>query len=239
MRVLIYLCLTATAITTAIGQKTDVIDIVKESIRYHDPEGKMMQSRMTFYLTETRPNGADRSSVVTIDPAKSYTRIERTVDGDVSIMERKGSKSKFWLNGSKRISAADREKHGLTKERLSKMANYYRYLWYAPYPLLDEGTHIDPSYTVVDFNGETGIELKVSYDPAVGSDTWYFYFGPVTKALIGYRFYHDESKGDGEYIMLSDMMRKEGIVIQSRRRWMMHQGDKYLGTDQLTDIKIE
>ena len=48
-----------------------------------------------------------------------------------------------------------------------------------------------------------------------------------------YQFFHDESKNDGEYILLSEMITVNGIKIPKVRAWYYNEGDKYLATDNL------
>jgi hypothetical protein len=77
------------------------------------------------------------------------------------------------------------------------------------------------------------LEIKVTYDPEVGADIWYFYFDPSTFALSGYRFYHDESKNDGEYILLEGEITINGVKFPEKRAWHTHKEGKYLGNDDL------
>lgn len=53
--------------------------------------------------------------------------------------------------------------------------------------------------------------------------------------MIGYRFYHDEAAGDGEYILLSGERAVRGMRIPVERRWFTNADDRYLGTDTLVD----
>lgn len=64
-------------------------------------------------------------------------------------------------------------------------------------------------------------------------DTWYFYFDPDTYAMEVYQFYHDESKNDGEYILLKGITEINSIKMPKVRSWYYNKDDKYLGTDTL------
>ena len=81
------------------------------------------------------------------------------------------------------------------------------------------------------------LELRVSYDPEVGSDIWYFYFDPASYEMFGYRFYHDESKNDGEYITLEGEAEGAGLRLPKIRKWYRHQDEGYLGTDTIESIR--
>ena len=53
--------------------------------------------------------------------------------------------------------------------------------------------------------------------------------------MIGYRFYHDESKNDGEYITLEGEIEIEGIKMPKDRYWYMNVNDRFLGADLLVE----
>jgi hypothetical protein len=68
----------------------------------------------------------------------------------------------------------------------------------------------------------------------VGSDTWYFYFDIETFALKRYQFFHDESKNDGEYIILDGEIEIEEILMPKNRSWYYNSDNTFLGTDILS-----
>jgi len=221
------------------SSQSDPLDIIQKSIQYHDPNGLLKSGKITMQLVEMRPNGSDRNTEVQLDEAKEYAKISTSSAADMKIMELKKGKAKFKLNGKRKISKEDKDKHRLTGERVTFMKNYYRYLWLLPITLEDPGTIIANDYNVVDFFGKTCIELKVTYEPSVGGDIWYVYFNPESYAMEGYRFYHDESANDGEYILLSDSVNFQSLRIPAERKWYTHKEDKHLGTDKLVAISIK
>ena len=116
--------------------------------------------------------------------------------------------------------------------------NYYVYLWGLPMKLLDEGTSLDPDAPSMDYQDKLVQAVRVTYDPEVGSDVWYFYLDNETHALVGYRFFHDEAKGDGEYITLDGMVEAAGLRLPKARSWYTNAEDRYLGTDTLISLDI-
>ena len=48
-----------------------------------------------------------------------------------------------------------------------------------------------------------------------------------------YQFFHDETKNDGEYILLSGIEIIDGIKMPKVRAWYTNKEEKYLGTDTL------
>jgi hypothetical protein len=234
LSLLIYLCYGHTT-----SAQSGAMQIIDQSIQYHDPEGLLLDGRLTLNLTETRPGDIDRLSEVILHPAKEYFKMSRQAEGVLTEMQLKKGKSSIKLNGKKKFSAADKEKYRLTDERLVSTSQYYRYLWMLPHVLKDPGTIIEDTYNIVDFFGRTCIEVKATYDPAVGKDIWYFYFNPETYALNGYRFYHDEAANDGEYIILDEETSFQSVRIPKIRAWYTHNDDEYLGSDVLDKLLIK
>jgi len=107
-----------------------------------------------------------------------------------------------------------------------------------PMKLTDPGAIVDPKAGIVEFQGRDVYRVRVTYDPEVGSHTWYFYFDPETYALVGYRFFKDESKNDGEYIAFEGEVVDEatGVRLPKTRAWYYNDGDGHLATDDITSI---
>ena len=100
-----------------------------------------------------------------------------------------------------------------------------------PMKLCDKGTIIEESVMQETFNRKESLVVKVNYKPEVGTDTWYFYFDPQTYALTGYRFCHDESQNDGEYITLDGILTVGLLKINKSRKWFLNKDNKFMGED--------
>jgi hypothetical protein len=73
--------------------------------------------------------------------------------------------------------------------------------------------------------------LKVKYEESIGTDSWYFI---LTQNLCFKKYtIYDETKNDGEYILLSDEESFHGIKIPKVRAWYMNKDGSYLATDTL------
>ncbi|MGI9626820.1 MAG: DUF6503 family protein, partial [Longimicrobiales bacterium] len=118
---------------------------------------------------------------------------------------------------------------------VERMRNYYLYLWGLPMKLTDPGTQIASEIEQATFDERAALSAKVTYDAEVGSDIWYFYFDPATYQMIGYKFYHDEAAGDGEYILLRDEYDLLGMKIPAVRRWFTNRDSTFLGADHLVE----
>ncbi|MEM1205821.1 MAG: DUF6503 family protein [Acidobacteriota bacterium] len=205
-------------------------EVLERSIVHHDPEGRFLKRGHRLQYRETRPNGSVRDTRVEVDvPA-----------GWFSIVRDDGTALEGAINGDRCTATVDGAPPAAESEwdcrRVELLRNYYTYLWGLPMKLRDPGAHIDPEVQVTSFQGRPVYGLRVTYDPGVGEDIWYVYFDRDTAAMVGYRFYHDEAKGDGEYIVLSGELAAAGMRLPSERAWYTHQGDRHLGTDTLTAI---
>jgi hypothetical protein len=214
--------------------------LIEASIAYHDPSAQWFEGAWKLTFEESRPDGSGRETVVTID--NLHDRFEYRTQRDENIIEGSlpdgsGENCSFLVNGSSDIPAEQREKYRLTCDRAVWYRNYYSYLWGLPMKLQDPGTIIDPEIIEATYDDQAVLGLKATYDAAVGGDTWYFYLDPDTYALVGYRFYHDETANDGEYITVEDELSSGGLKLPKARAWFTHGDDKYLGTDTLISIE--
>ena len=221
-----------------VGQNISSRSILEKSIAYHDPLGQLNKYPLELKMKQTRPNGEDRHTTVFVAlQGNEFASTNKVGENTISMNNKKGT-VEFSVNGNQAPTPEQIEEFSLTKERFERMHNYYRYLWFAPLILNDPGTILEPTPESTYFNGKKVWGIKVTYDPSVGEDIWYFYFDQNSYALTGYRFYHDEEKNDGEYIILEGEVERDQIRIPASRKWYMHQDDKYLGNDILTDFEI-
>ena len=134
------------------------------------------------------------------------------------------------------VDAETRKNRRLDCAGLVRMRDYYTYLWGLPMKLRDPGTRWD-GVAAAELDGKAVWRLKVTYDPEVGTDVWYFDFDPKTSALVGYRFYRDATEAKGEIIALEGVYEGHGIRLPKERAWVEVPGDRYLGTDILVGLK--
>jgi len=219
-----------------LAQKLTPTLILEKSIQYHDPQGKLSKGDYTFHFEDSRPDGSVNKTTVQLAPTKERFDLKFERSGDQVEYSINKSEVKYKVNGKSSIPDSTLKKHRISKDRGLKMKDYYLYLWHLPMKLNDPGTIIADKYKYVDFFGHNLLEIKVTYTEEVGKDIWYFYFDPISFRMSGYRFYHDESANDGEYILLSEEMSFENIKLPAIRKWYTHKEDKFLGTDNLVKI---
>ncbi|MEO0338234.1 MAG: DUF6503 family protein [Bacteroidota bacterium] len=233
MRYLIIFCLLLSPFF--VSAQLSASELIDLSIQYHDPSGNWGKKKLNWTFHEERPDGSMRVSEMEWTPKNDRfvllqqlgeNQLHREVNAEDCISK---------LNGNTSISEEDAKKYRLNCERNAMYRNYYTYLWGMPMKLKDPGTIIDPTVKAKDFFGQDLLEIQVTYDPEVGGDIWYFYFDPTTYALSGYRFYHDESANDGEYILFEGEVEKKGMKIPANRTWYTHKDQRLLGTDRLQE----
>ncbi|MEC7753077.1 DUF6503 family protein, partial [Roseivirga sp. UBA1976] len=214
-------------------------ELLKRAIQFHDPGNRWSTASVKLIIDMQAPNRPVRRSEVSINNSKGsfYLRmlqrgqlLEWMVDGRDS--------TDFRVDFLPPADSLQADSLSLTPERARRWRNYYSYLYGLPMKLKDPGTRIDPTVLRTQFAGLETLQLKVSYDAQVGKDTWYFYFKPETYEMVGYRFYHNETANDGEYIVLEGMEIKNGLRIPKNRTWYTNADHTLLGTDYLVDFKV-
>lgn len=229
-----FLCLTLYIPLVSFSQELTGPQLLDKTINYHDPNNNWSSFKGNLDITMRTPDGKERVSTITMNLPKEFFQVSSKKDG-VALQQtvNKGA-CELMLNGSSSISDEDIKTHRLTCERANMYKNYYTYLYGLPMKLKDPGTIIHSKTEKKTFKGKEYIVLKATYEKEVGEDVWYFYFDQKTYAMEVYQFFHEESKNDGEYILLSGEEKVSEIKIPKTRAWYYNKGDKHLGTDVLT-----
>ncbi len=219
--------------STAIGQNLTGSELLEKSISFHDPNGQWTTFNTVLNITMKTPNAPDRLSKITLNLPQHFFQVVAKKEGILTEYTINKGKCSIALNGKTELSNEELEANNLSCDRASMYKNYYTYLYGLPMKLKDVGTIIHDKVETKIFKGKTYLRLKVTYDEAVGSDTWYFYFDPKSYAMEVYQFFHDETKNDGEYILLSGIETIGGINMPKVRAWYTNKENNYLGTDSL------
>jgi len=183
-----------------------------------------------------RVGGSQVELEILLSPAhEEFSYTKQSGDDIIEIAVRQGQGS-VTVNGSADVSEEDRERLRLREATLYR--DYCEYLYGMPMKLRDPGVILPSQVESTRFIGREVWSLRVTYDPEVGADIWYFYFDQTTFALIGYRFYHDESLNDGEYITLTDEVVDEisGLRLPKKRAWYYNADDRHLATDDIVKM---
>ena len=233
MRILIILFLLISSFLTSCKKELTGELLLNKAISYHDPNGNWNSFNGKLHITMDTPDKPNRDSKIIINLPKDYFYLKAVRDTLTTEYEVTKDTCNISLNGETNFTEEVAKKYRLNCERANMYKNYYTYLYGLPMKLKDDGTHISDTITHKTFKGKEYLVLKATYDEAVGSDIWYFYFDPETYAMEIYQFFHDVSKNDGEYIVLTEEETINGIIMPKNRAWFTNKEDKFLGTDIL------
>ncbi len=210
--------------------------LLEKAIQFHDPNGNWETFTGTLFVTMETPKNANRDSEIKIDLPNQYFHVKATQDGKTTEYVVDQGECAIRFNG-KTPSEEEKKEQKLSCDRANLYKNYYTYLYGLPMKLKDEGTIIHQEVNRDKFLGKEYLVLKVTYEKEIGKDTWYFYFDPETYAMEVYQFFKDESKMDGEFILLSNMETINGIKMPKKRDWYYNKNQQFLGTDILKKKK--
>lgn len=221
-------------LATLKAQEDNALDFLDKVIAHHDPNNNWPTFKGDLVVTMSTPNKEDRVTDIHIDIPKSIFVLSNTVDGKKRTTKIINDSVSFFIYDKEIRNTSEKKKLKFNKERALFMRNYYTYLYGLPMKLKDKGTIVDPKLYSKTINKKWYKVIKVTYDKEVGKDTWYFYFNPKSLDMEMYQFFHDESKNDGEYILLSNTEIINGVRMPAVRAWYTNKDDKFLGTDVLT-----
>jgi len=211
--------------------------IIEKSIEFHDPNDNWSNLQAHLEFTETRLGSSDRHTSIEIDNIRGNFCLNREVK-KMHVQRHIKLDSCFYnIDEYEQLTGKEFEQYKLNDERSFFMRNYYLYLWGLPMKLTDNGTQVEEKAKLTKFDDKEAYEVKITYDAKIGSDLWFFYFNPKNYAMIGYRFYHNLEKGDGEYILLEGSELIFGLNIPKSRSWYTHKDSTLLGTDILTSFQ--
>lgn len=221
------------------GQTITADELLNKSIKHHDPEGKWQSFNGSFTVEMTTPNASIRTSNITINLPGEYFKVDAKRDSISTSYTLAKDNCSMAYNG-KIVDSLEAATKNMNCDRALLYKNYYTYLYGLPMKLKDPGTIVSDNVEKKNFKGKDYLVLKVTYDEAVGSDVWYFYFNPKTYSMELYQFYKTDDSGSektdsGEYILLSEEAMVNGIKMPKERAWYYNKDDKYLGTDTLVD----
>jgi hypothetical protein len=220
-------------------------EVLERMLAYHDPEDAWSKkpleitAELRYGERIAKSRGYDgRTDRVRVDNAAGRFEYHADKGGDRIEIVGEGDRFSARLNGSSKISAADRNEHRLNPEQLPTWRDYFTYIYGLPMKLRDPGTRLDPDVARTTFNEREVLSLRVTYAEEVGKDIWYFYVDPENWALTGCRFFHDESKNDGEYIVYEgEIEGPHGMRLPKLRHWYTNRDGEFLATDDVVALR--
>ena len=221
------------------GPDSPAAQLVNRSIAFHDPEGAWGSRAIEMVWFGTGSDGGER---VSVDLGFGSDESDFSLSGRYA-----GSSIEYEVSGEDWAATVDGDgspdEETLARMRLDRedgvfWRSYYGFLAGLPMKIADPGARLVPEVAETTFEGRDVHAVRVTYDPEVGGDTWYFYFDADTAELVGCRFYHDESANDGEYITFEGLVEGGGLRLPRYREWYTNAGDRFLGSDEIRSVTV-
>jgi len=230
---IIYILLLVLSSPVFINSQVTGNQLVDKSIAYHDPTDNWNSLKGNLSFIVERPDKPDGKRKVFIDNKKKEFSFWAQYDEGLLNYKVVNEKALATWNNASEVPDEMAKKYRIASDRAIMYRDYYTYLYGMPMKLKDAGTIIHDEVSQVEFYGKKYDKVKVTYDPKVGEDIWYFYFDTETHALEAYQFFHDESKNDGEYILFKEIIEIDKVKIPRIRKWYYNKDEKFLATDVL------
>lgn len=219
--------------------ETRADQLVSRSIAFHDPRGVWGNREVSLSWVGTNPDGEERLSLeMSFGRDAAHFAMQGTYRGHQIDYSTSAEGWTATVDGDPEPSAELRQRMALDREDGFLWRSYFGFLAWLPMKLTDPGTHVGPDVGTAQFNGEDVQVVRVTYDPEVGGDTWYFYFDPETAQLMGCRFHHDEQANDGEYIVFEDLVTDADLRLPRVRKWFVNENDRFLGRDEIRALRV-
>lgn len=213
--------------------------LLARSIEFHDPQGRWGRDTVRLAWNGTGAQGEERSVFdISIFPDGGTFEMSGRYRGSAIEYATRAGRMTTRVEGSADVDDETRENLRLARDGGMFWRDYFSYLAGLPMKLRDPGTIIDPEPISTEFMGRPVDAVRVTYDPEVGGDTWYFYFDPDSAELVGCRFYHDEAANDGEYIVFEGLIEAGGMRIPRKRSWYVNADDRFLGDDLIERLEV-
>jgi len=203
------------------------------AIAFHDPEGRWGSGSFAFTIEETRPDGTSQRSHLELANGERRFELQTERGGRRLALHVDGDEVSVLADGGAVVSGAEPEGLDLSAAQILRLRDHYLYLYGLPMKLRDPGTLLDPLARRTTFRGGDALELRVSYDPEVGSDRWTFLVDPLHYSLLAGRVEHAAEADDGEIIVFDGLVEVDGLRLPRTRRRTTNRDRRDLGTDTI------
>ncbi|HMP28742.1 MAG TPA: DUF6503 family protein [Saprospiraceae bacterium] len=211
------------------SQRITSSEIVKQCIKTHDPRGNWERFKGSFSMTIERDNQATRYFDLIFNNKKRSWQYSYQEDNDQwTYGITKGKKEVF----KNRVPLKDYKTSPITDERIQYMHDVYQYLFGVPQILIHDLRYLNPVAKDTLFDGKKVWMLSFDYQNPE-KDNWKFFINTTSYQLEGYQFYKISPHEDGEYIILNDWVRIQGILFPKQKIWYWNTTGLFFRKDQI------
>lgn len=215
------------------GQILSGPELIDRAIAFHDPEGQWNVLNAHFLVQSIRPGEQEVTHVFQLRNGENFFQLIRAMHGKEVLIRVDRGACYAEINGNPQLSSEEIESFQLQCDQILFLRNYHLYTLGLPMKLLDPGAIIQEKAQVMLFQDQVCYEVKVEYEPEVGTDVWYFYVNPNDYSLSGCRFHPVDQPDKGEYIRFQDWVSIGKLRLPKIRSWYAFRDDSYLGTDEI------
>ena len=227
------------AISSSVYATIDVDgrEILKKSIKAHDPEGKWSTAKIKIHIQEPRLKNVHRFSRIMLDNATGAFQLERNRQDKITthIIDKDG-KSKSLLDGK-----VENDPVLIKKYRLGADQNFiYKQFSYVMLglPMSLEGDIIKSFGAVskANFNNHESYKIPVTLSKSLFSENWTLYIREDSFDLIGIEITFPDDVTKGERLYFDKEINISGLRIPRMRHWHEYKDDSYSGSDIIMKI---
>ena len=232
---LIFLCFAHLVIS-----QPSATELLKESIKYHDPNNQWTKSIITVEIDEPRQANPQRHSKVYINKQNQSFYLERPSDKGVLKWELKQGVSLTYLDtlNSNMLEKSVIDNYRLQPDRTARYFEFYDYMLGLPMSISKRDAEILPDVEIVTFNGQEAYKITLVFSESLISKSWSFYFTIDTKQLVGASYLNDQTGDPSEYIIIgSEYVDNKTLKIPRFRHWYKSHNQEYLGSDIILNVK--
>lgn len=203
------------------------------AIAFHDPEGLWGSGTFAFTIEEIRPGRAPSRSRLELANGERRFELETETGGRRLVLRVDGDDVTVRSDGEPVIDAAVLESLDATASEVRQLRDRYLFIYGLPMKLRDPGTLLASVARRTTFRGRGALELRVSYEPDVGSDRWSFFVDPLDYSLLGGRVEHAVRTVDDETIVFDGLVEIDGLRLPRTRRRTASLDGGELGTETI------
>ncbi len=212
--------------------KMDGTEILKKSIKNHDPNNKWNELEFSIHIQEPRIGNPSRYSILKLNNRDNSFELLRNRDSNISkhVIDKNGV-SKIYLNDSEEIEEELVEKYRLKPERNKGYREFYRMMYGLPMSLSEKSVSKFGKVENCVYNNENCYKIPIELKEEMFSKNWLIYISEKEFKFKGMEIIFPEDPLKGEKLYFEGSISIQDIKIPRIRHWYELTNDEYSGSD--------